>query len=188
MATFAKVGYGQVEPNHLSAQRTGQIYAQLPWDAPANGVLENGAFLRYDYEQGKANIAGESEFLLVYNEVKLYDKARQGYKDFALKVADSLGGVVTPRLFKVQEGDIFTTNNVVVTTDKATLKHKYVSIVANGTTKVGDLTEVGAATDQAVPGPVFQIVKVYTMPDGSDAVKLQHIGNYTIVDGVLTRA
>ena len=25
-----RIGFGQVEPNHLSAQRTGQIYAQLP--------------------------------------------------------------------------------------------------------------------------------------------------------------
>ena len=29
-ASFVEYGYGQVEPNHLSAQRTGQIYAQLP--------------------------------------------------------------------------------------------------------------------------------------------------------------
>ena len=29
-AQFVKRGYGQVEPNHLSAQHTGQIYAQLP--------------------------------------------------------------------------------------------------------------------------------------------------------------
>ena len=27
---YVTYGYGQVEPNHLSAQRTGQIYAQLP--------------------------------------------------------------------------------------------------------------------------------------------------------------
>ena len=27
---YVTKGYGQVEPNHLSAQRTGQIYAQLP--------------------------------------------------------------------------------------------------------------------------------------------------------------
>ena len=34
-------GYGQVEPNHLSAQRTGQIYAQLPAAADID-ILENG--------------------------------------------------------------------------------------------------------------------------------------------------
>ena len=27
MATIKRIGYGQVEPNHLSAQRNGQIYA-----------------------------------------------------------------------------------------------------------------------------------------------------------------
>ena len=30
MAKIERIGYGQVEPNHLSAQRTAQIYAQLP--------------------------------------------------------------------------------------------------------------------------------------------------------------
>ena len=30
MANIKRIGYGQVEPNHLSAQRTAQIYAQLP--------------------------------------------------------------------------------------------------------------------------------------------------------------
>ena len=28
--TIKRTGFGQVEPNHLSAQRTSQIYAQLP--------------------------------------------------------------------------------------------------------------------------------------------------------------
>ena len=46
MATFKKVGYGQVEPNHLSAQRTAQIYAQLPADSSI-AVLENGQYLKF---------------------------------------------------------------------------------------------------------------------------------------------
>ena len=29
-AAYVEYGYGQLEPNHLSGQRTGQIYAQLP--------------------------------------------------------------------------------------------------------------------------------------------------------------
>ena len=41
--TIKKNGYGQVEPNHLSAQRTGQIYAQLPADESIE-LLENGTF------------------------------------------------------------------------------------------------------------------------------------------------
>ena len=28
--TIKRIGFGQVEPNHLSMQRTGQIHAQLP--------------------------------------------------------------------------------------------------------------------------------------------------------------
>ena len=27
MATIKRIGFGQVEPNHLSAQRNGQVYA-----------------------------------------------------------------------------------------------------------------------------------------------------------------
>ena len=29
---FTRIGFGQVEPNQLSAQKTGQIYASLPLD------------------------------------------------------------------------------------------------------------------------------------------------------------
>ena len=40
-AKYVDFGYGQVEPNHLSAQRTAQVYAQLPAAADIN-VLEQG--------------------------------------------------------------------------------------------------------------------------------------------------
>lgn len=70
-ASFVEYGYGQVEPNHLSAQRTGQIYAQLPADA-AIDVLEQGQFVKYDYANGLVNFTGKGEWMLVYNEIKLY--------------------------------------------------------------------------------------------------------------------
>ena len=70
-ASYVEVGYGQVEPNHLSAQYTGQIYAQLPAD-PAIEVLEQGQFVKYDYAKGLVNFTGEGEWMLVYNEIKLY--------------------------------------------------------------------------------------------------------------------
>ena len=70
-AAYVERGYAQVEPNHLSAQRTGQIYAQLPAASDIN-VLENGQFVKYDYEKGLVNFAGPGEWMLVYNEVKLY--------------------------------------------------------------------------------------------------------------------
>lgn len=70
-ASFVEYGYGQVEPNHLSAQRTAQIYAQLPADKDI-AVLEQGQFVKYDYENGLVNFTGDGEWMLVYNETKLY--------------------------------------------------------------------------------------------------------------------
>ena len=69
-AKFVKRGYGQVEPNHLSAQHTGQIYAQLP--AAANiEKLENGQFVKYDYAKKVCDFTGAGEWMLVFNEVKV---------------------------------------------------------------------------------------------------------------------
>lgn len=70
-ASFVEYGYGQVEPNHLSAQRTAQIYAQLPADKDID-VLENGQFVKYDYVSETVNFTGAGEWMLVYNEIKLY--------------------------------------------------------------------------------------------------------------------
>ena len=77
-ASFVEFGYGQVEPNHLSAQRTGQIYAQLPAAADID-VLEQGQFVKYDYENEVCNFDAEyGEWMLVFNEIKLY---REGQWD-----------------------------------------------------------------------------------------------------------
>lgn len=70
-ASYVEYGYGQVEPNHLSAQRTAQVYAQLPAAANIN-VLEQGQFVKYDYARGLVNFEGAGEWMLVYNEIKLY--------------------------------------------------------------------------------------------------------------------
>lgn len=69
---LVEYGYAQVEPNHLSAQRTGQIYAQLPAD-PTIDKLENGQFVDYDYATGLVKLpGGVLEPMLVFNEIKLY--------------------------------------------------------------------------------------------------------------------
>lgn len=159
MALLTKNGYGQVEPNHLSAQRTAQIYAQLPVD-PAITVVENGMFLKYDMAAGEVNTTGAGEFMLVYNEIKLYDLARQTVKDFAL-----VGDGVLPRLFKTNVGDIFTTNLVDLTVKDTVAVADLLEPTA------GVLTQVAAATGEIL----FQVVKVTTMPDGQKAVKLQRI-------------
>ena len=70
-ASYVEYGYGQVEPNHLSAQRNAQIYAQLPAAADIN-VLEQGQFVKYNYAEGVVDFKGAGEWMLVYNETKLY--------------------------------------------------------------------------------------------------------------------
>ena len=70
-ASYVEFGYGQVEPNHLSARKTGQIYAQLP-AAKSINVLEQGQFVKYDYAKGVCDFDGPGEWMLVFNEIKLY--------------------------------------------------------------------------------------------------------------------
>lgn len=93
-ASYVQHGYGQVEPNHLSAQRTAQIYAQLPAQKDIN-VLENGQFVKYNYKDGVCDFTGAGEWMLVFNEVKLY-RDGQNYDDFAMKKEDYVARVYSP--------------------------------------------------------------------------------------------
>ena len=100
---FTRNGYGQVEPNQLSAQKTGQIYASLPLASDVD-ILQNGEFMYYDYKSGTVTANGKGEPMLVFNEVKLYEPFWQtSYKDFAMiRVGDNY---VTSRLATAGYGD-----------------------------------------------------------------------------------
>ena len=167
MALLVKEGFGQLEPNHLSAQRNGQIYAQLPCESSMED-LQNAQFVKYDYAEGEVNFTGEGEWMLVFNEVKLYDP-RHSYKDFALQKKNCVGGIMVPRVMKTMVGDIFTTNLVDNGLKGSALAVKDKLTVAEST---GILTYDASpeATDM-----VWQVVKVYTMADGQPAVKIQRI-------------
>lgn len=93
-ASYVEYGYGQVEPNHLSAQRTAQIYAQLPADSKIN-VLEQGQFVKYDYASGLVNFTGKGEWMLVYNETKLY-RENQIDCEFAMRKDDYQARIYSP--------------------------------------------------------------------------------------------
>ena len=218
-AAYVEYGYAQVEPNHLSAQRTGQIYAQLPADKDI-GVLENGQFVKYDYVAGVVNFGSEEyatgEWMLVYNEVKLY-RDEQDECEFAMirenydaKIYSPSTGVLTddarsrdyrsivapadpyslhattdpfhiynknevalmpegttmvPRVFKTNVGDIFTTNCINVTNPTTTGTPTLLTPGADGV--------LGEATGNE--DMVWQVVKVYTMPDGQPGVKVMRI-------------
>lgn len=209
---FVEAGYGQVEPNHLSAQRTGQIYAQLP-AVDTIDVLENGQFAKYNYADGVVDFAGEGEWMLVFNEVKVYRdyqrdcdfamvkgnyearvyspitgavKDNEAAIDWTSAVAaadpyeiDSTanpmqdkifegpammptGSTMVPRLLKTNVGDIFTTNTI-----------------AAESVALGDILAPGADGYLAAAGEgatmKWQVVKVYTMPDGQKGAKIMRI-------------
>lgn len=212
-AAYVELGYGQVEPNHLSAQRTGQIYAQLPAKGDID-FLENGQFVKYNYADGVVDFAGPGEWMLVYNEVKVY-RDLESEADFAMlktnyrasvysPVAgisgvtkgvnwddivtpadpyevDSTnspmdvvqyekpkympeGSVMTPRVFKTNIGDIYTTNCV----NEAELK-------VTDTLVVGDDGYLTKTAGENAGEMKWQVVKVYTMPDRQKAVKIMRI-------------
>lgn len=228
-ATYVERGYGQVEPNHLSAQKNGRIYAQLPAKADI-AMLENGQFVKYDYANGVVNFTGAGAWMLVYNEVKVYREG-EGDADFAMiksnyaaKVYSPVDGsnvttaqvrdyssittpadpyevdstatpfsiakysqpmdmpyvrtgsgteqdpyvytysTMVPRVFATEIGDIFTTNTV----KETTLTVGTLLTVGSD----GYLTNTGAS---AATSDVWQVVKVYTMPDGQKGVKIMRI-------------
>lgn len=191
-------GFGQVELNHMSAQRTGQIYAQLPAKDDIN-ILENGQFVKYDYAKGVCDFTGEGEWMMVVNEVKLYDdRWRETYKDFAMKKEDytpgsdiqhyygvdsdgnplpeGIGpfkGQMTPRVFKTNIGDIYTTNMIGQANTSGKTETAGVELV------VGDVLSPKAANgilDKTGDGSMeWQVVKTWTMPDGQPGVKLMRI-------------
>ena len=175
MATkIDRIGYSQVEPNHISGIVTGQILAQLPVDTEKMGkVIENGRFAKYDYKTGKVNLTGDGEWMMIYNEEKLYDERKQSHKDFAMRTEDFTEGEIVPRMVSILLGDIFTTNAFVGAAVSDTAKTDGPSLT------VGDKLYVQAVngylgSDQA-DGPVFQVVKEYTLADGQPAVKLTRI-------------
>jgi len=222
MANFTRNGYGQVEPNQLSAQKTGRIYARLRLDEEVD-VLQNGEFMYYDYANGTVNcgktadattgtVATKGEPMLVFNEIKLYEPFwRTSYKDFAMirvNGRDAQGNVVkgenyvtsglatetygdgattssvlpdpahteysyrmdgfAPRLFKTDVGDIYTTNMV-----KTGVEYKVgdtLTPVKNDSSKTLVLEKTSAPV-----GMLWQVVQVYTMPDGQPGLKLQRV-------------
>ena len=179
MATLKRKGFGQVEPNHLSAQRTGQIYAQLVADSNLN-IIENGMFLKYDYENRKAvaNASVPGEWLLVYNEEKLYDPRKQAHKDFAMVKTDYVDGEMVPRLFKTNIGDIYTTNTLEANTSDSAVTTG-VTVSEGDTLVVGNTGYLGVlGQGQTATAPAFKVVAITTMPDADtnyQAVKLQRI-------------
>ena len=77
------------------------------------------------------------------------------------------GKVMVPRVFKTNVGDIFTTN--AINTAGELTAGKLLTITGNGLLTPADSEEV----DPTVM--TWEVVKVYTMPDGQKGVKIMRI-------------
>lgn len=129
MPNFTRKGFGQVEPNQLSAQKTGQIYASLPLNKDVQ-VLQNGEFMYYDYATNQVTAEGQGEPMLVFNEIKLYEPFyRETYKNFAM----------------IRMGDNYVTTNVMAT-------EKFDdSVLVEGVNAVPDHVEYGYRMEGIAP-------------------------------------
>lgn len=213
-ATFVEYGYGQVEPNHLSARRNGKIYAQLPAAASID-LLENGQFAKYDYANKEVNFTGKGEWMLVFNEVKVYLDF-QTDADFAMKKSAyearvynaagnsayqhfghtdngnnmieiamaaagrtaqygmmKAGTVMVPRLLKTDVGDIMTTNTIKLATDPDS--GELTETLAEGNLLVVDTDGYLKLNNSATTGMIWQVARVYNMPDLQRGVKIQRV-------------
>lgn len=193
--TLTRKGYGQVEPNHLSGIVTGQIYAQLPAHVKSGASdlvasitqLEQGQFAKYDYANNEVNFTGDGEWMLVYNEEKLYDERYQAHKDFVYKTSDFTDGKIYPRLIRTYVGDILTTNTITKanTSNTAVLAEtsgdltvevgNYLAPNANGFLDIIKSSGTAVSSLSGVTGMAWKVVKEYTMPDGTPGIKIQRV-------------
>lgn len=156
---FVKRGYGQVEPNHLSAQRTGQIYAQLPADGEIP-VLEQGQFVKYDYANERVNFTGPGEWMLVYNEIKLY---REGQNDceFAMIKDNYNARIYSPYGEDLTEGRSLQSRYYAGYDERGPVEGKTITVkpaVAATYVKTEDLTLTNGKTYYTTDGETYTAV------------------------------
>lgn len=152
-------------------------------------------FAKYDYANGVVDVSADApgEYLLVFNEVKVYEPG-QTDADFAMIKENysayyyNAAGVempenttMVPRLLKTDVGDIMTTNCIVTKNGPEEEDFKTAVFGESGELKVGAKLTVGEdgylkPNESATEGEMtWQVVKQYTMPDGQPGVKLIRI-------------
>jgi hypothetical protein len=193
---LAKSGFGQLEPNHLSAQRTGQVFAQLPVNVAdlttLGGRVENGLFLDYNYGIGGVSevalpeAGGSKLTMLVFNEVRLYADFLTN-KDFALfpsgaatnigiapeaqyPTSSTIVSTVFPRLYKPEVGDIITTNLVAAEGTGVIGDYAVGNVLTPGAD--GVLVVIDTVTTETL---LYRVAAITTTPDLQPALKLQCI-------------
>lgn len=181
MARMVIDGFGQVELNNVAFRRDGRIEAQCALDTAAftsQVPCENGMILRVKKAEHKITFADASAenqlYALNYTTEHMYDERKPGLKNFYLdaqKVANKQD--FFPRVGYLAAGDLWTTNCI----DLGSYANAsaVASALASGEVYAAVGTQGAVVLDSAAPsvGPVIQVIKKTTMPDGTDAFQLQ---------------
>lgn len=175
MARMTISGYGQVELNNVAFRRDGRIEAQCALDTTdfANVPAENGMILRVKKADHKICFADASAanqlYALNYSAEHMYDERKPGLKNFKLEAKDDF----LPRVGYLAAGDLWTTNCVDLGSYASV--GAVASALASGAVYAAVGTQGAVVLDSAAPsvGPVIQVIKKTTMPDGTDAFQLQ---------------
>jgi len=181
MARMVIDGFGQVELNNVAFRRDGRIEAQCALDTEAfteNVPCENGMILRVKKAEHKITFADASAenqlYALNYSTEHMYDERRPGLKNFSLSAQKNAKGQdFYPRVGYLAAGDLWTTNCV----DLGSYANAsaVASALASGEVFAAVGTQGAVVLNSAAPsvGPVIQVIKKTTMPDGQDAFQLQ---------------
>ena len=179
MARMVIDGFGQVELNNVAFRRDGRIEAQCALDTNAfdsQTPCENGMILRVKKAEHVITTCDSSAanqlYALNYTSEHMYDERKPGLKNFYLKSA-AAGEDFYPRVGYLAAGDLFTTNCIDL--------GSYASVGAVVTALEGGAVYAAAGTQGAIElvsdapavGPVMQVIKKPTMPDGQDAFQIQ---------------
>ena len=181
MARMVIDGFGQVELNNVAFRRDGRIEAQCALDTAAfteNVPCENGMILRVKKAEHKITFADASAenqlYALNYSTEHMYDERRPGLKNFSLSAQKNAKGQdFYPRVGYLAAGDLWTTNCV----DLGSYANAsaVASALASGEVFAAVGTEGAVVLGSSAPsvGPIIQVIKKTTMPDGTDAFQLQ---------------
>lgn len=189
MARMVIDGFGQVELNNVAFRRDGRIEAQCALDTAAfttNMPCENGMILRVKKAEHKITFADASAanqlYALNYTTEHMYDERRPGLKNFSLSAQkNEKGQDFYPRVGYLAAGDLWTTNCIdfgdyaAASSNEAGRLAAVASALASGEVYAAVGTEGAAVLTSAAPsvGPVIQVIKKTTMPDGQNAFQLQ---------------
>ena len=190
MATTPEInGYPVLEANILKARHTGRIWSQYELDETSfsTGLAYNGMILAIDdaaksVKLPVATTTADEVYALHFSAEEEYE--HKGLNTFAVareaKQNEPNVSVQYPRMFELSVGDTFHTNCVELDGDSISSVNdedddtSVAAVLNNGTKIYGKVSTSGyilLTTTKPTVGPVLQVVKLGTMPNGDWGIK-----------------